>query len=314
MGNEFINYLLVYFKGNHYLDEQIFFALSNDGYNWTPINDEKPIINSEEIALKKSIRDPHIIRTENGEFYMVATDMRSSDGWDSNCGIVLLKSNNLINWTSQTIDFTIKWPKIFNKNTIEAVWAPETIYDKKNNKYMVYYTIKEKNKNYMIYYSYANEYFTDLTEPKLLYNHNMLNTIDANIIYHNNKYHMFFKTEDDQSQGIQKATCDTLQGPWLPENEYIQKTHLNVEAPNVFKLNDNNGFILMYDCFMDNKYEYCYSDDLINFNKINSINNNIIIRHASVIPITKKETERLIYNFPNIKNNNLKLFIDNENL
>ena len=59
------------------------------------------------------LRDPHILRGEDGRFYMVATDMRSELGWSSNRGMVLMRSDDLINpplaqhglYPSENVDF-----------------------------------------------------------------------------------------------------------------------------------------------------------------------------------------------------------------
>ena len=97
-------YLFVYFTGNRKDEEQIRFALSSDGYNFKALNQDKPIISSEKISLTGGVRDPHILRCEDGKtFYMVVTDMTSEKGWSSNRGMVLLKSTDLVNWTSATV-------------------------------------------------------------------------------------------------------------------------------------------------------------------------------------------------------------------
>lgn len=89
---DMVAYLFTYFNSNAPQDEQICFALSDDGYNYTPLNGGAPVIESDTIALTQCVRDPHILRCEDGKtFYMVVTDMRSSLGWASNRGIVLLK-------------------------------------------------------------------------------------------------------------------------------------------------------------------------------------------------------------------------------
>ncbi len=295
----FAYYLFAYFNGNAQWQEQICFALSTDGYNYTPLNNGNPIINSADIALKQAVRDPHILRGEDGYFYMVVTDMRSSDGWSSNDGMVLLRSADMTNWTHAAIDFPTRWPERFDRNALTQVWAPQTIYDPEEGKYMVYYAIGESGKNYITYYSYANEDFTDLTEPQVLYNHNGMNTIDADIVWHDGKYHMFFKTEG-QGNGIQKATAKTLRGEWTPEYEYLQQTSEAVEGSGVFKKIDSDEWILMYDCYTSGKYEYCSSTDLSNFTKVcNSANTSIFTpRHGTTIAITAEEAERLAKVWP----------------
>lgn len=292
-------YLFAYFNGNSQWQEQICFALSTDGYNYTPLNNGYPIISSADIALKQAVRDPHILRGEDGYFYMVVTDMRSSQGWSSNDGMVLLRSADMVNWTHSAIDFPTAWPHRFDRNTLTQVWAPQTIYDPEEGKYMVYYAIGESGKNYITYYSYANEDFTELTEPQVLYNHDGMNTIDADIVWHDGMYHMFFKTEG-QGNGIQKATAKTLRGKWTPEYKYLQQTNVAVEGSGVFKKINSDEWVLMYDCYANGMYEYCTSTDLSNFTwACNSKNTDIFTpRHGTTIAITAEEAQRLAATWP----------------
>ena len=294
----YVGYLFAYFNGNAPWQEQICFALSADGYNYTPLNNGKPIISSDTIANKKAVRDPHILRGEDGYFYMVVTDMRSSQGWSSNDGLVLLRSKDLINWTHSAIDFPTTWPERFDRDSLTQVWAPQTIYDPEAGKYMLYYAIGERGAHYITYCSYANEDFTEISMPEVLYDHNA-NTIDADIVYHDGLYHMFFKTEG-QGNGIQKATAKTLRGEWTPEHKYLQQSKKAVEGSGVFKLIDSDEWILMYDCYMNGHYEYCKSTDLSNFTFVcNSANTDIFTpRHGTTIAITKSEAERLIKQWP----------------
>ena len=292
-------YLFAYFNGNAQSQEQICFALSEDGYNYTPLNEGNPIINSSDIANKKAVRDPHILRGEDGYFYMVVTDMRSDEGWSSNDGLVLLRSEDMVNWTHSAIDFPTAWPHRFDRNSLTQVWAPQTIYDPEEGKYMVYYAIGESGKNYITYYSYANDDFTELTEPQVLYNHGGENTIDADIVYYNGLYHMFFKTEG-QGNGIQKATAKTLRGEWTPEYKYLQQTDVAVEGSGVFRLIDSDTWVLMYDCYTSGMYQYCTSTDLSNFTyKCNSANTSVFTpRHGTTVAITAEEACRLYQEWP----------------
>ena len=128
---------------------------------------------------------------------MVATDMKSSLGWSSNRGIVLLKSTDLINWQHSVINFPTRYTKKW-KNVIR-VWAPETIYDHQVGKYMVFYSLRTSDPGSFdkIYYQYANEDFTDLEgEPQWLFDAGNA-TIDGDIVYNeaDQLYHLFYKQE-----------------------------------------------------------------------------------------------------------------------
>ncbi|MBR0361319.1 MAG: alpha-N-arabinofuranosidase, partial [Paraprevotella sp.] len=104
-----VAYLFTYFTGNAPQEEQICYAISYDGYNYTPLNDGNPIISSDTISLKKGVRDPHILRGPDGYFYMVVTDMRSWEGWSSNRGMVLMRSKDMVTWEHHTVHFPEKY-------------------------------------------------------------------------------------------------------------------------------------------------------------------------------------------------------------
>lgn len=59
-------YLMVYHKD---ADHGLHMALSSDGYTWTALNDDKPVIAGDTIAEQRGIRDPHIFRGPDGAFY-----------------------------------------------------------------------------------------------------------------------------------------------------------------------------------------------------------------------------------------------------
>ena len=138
------SYLFAFFSNNSPYGEQVRYALSDDGYNYTSLNQGRPVVASDTIALKKSIRDPYITRGRDGKtFYMVMTDMRSDEGWQSNDGLILMKSTDLIHWQHTAIDFPTRFPDLtgFDRKNLHAVWAPQIIWDDEVGKYMIYYSI-----------------------------------------------------------------------------------------------------------------------------------------------------------------------------
>lgn len=95
--------------------------------------------------------------------------------------MVLLKSKDLVNWTSNIVNIQKKYP---NQEDLKRVWAPQTIYDKEAKKYMVYWSMQHGNGPDIIYYAYANKDFTDIEgEPKTLFlPKNGKSCIDGDII------------------------------------------------------------------------------------------------------------------------------------
>ena len=310
---EKVAYLFTYFTGNAPEEEQICYALSDDGYNYTPLNGGYPVISSDTIAFTQCVRDPHILRGEDGKtFYMVVTDMKSSLGWASNRGMVLMKSNDLINWQHSAVNFPTKYPKKWGNVT--RVWAPETIYDKKAGKYMVFYSLRTSHPKSFdrIYYSYVNNDFTDLEgEPQFLFDNGSA-TIDGDIVYNpgDGLYHLFYKSEG--GRGIFQATAKTLTAEpgqklgsqWTKHDAHVDQTNEAVEGVGVCQSIDGKSWIVMYDCYANGHYQFCKSTDLKDFSVVQNTETKGMFtpRHGTIIPITQAEKDRLIKAYGNRTN------------
>ncbi|MEH3115859.1 family 43 glycosylhydrolase [Pedobacter terrae] len=291
---ENVAYLFTYFTGNSKAEEAIRFAVSMDGYHYKALNNNNPVISSEKISSTGGVRDPHILRGEDGKtFYMVATDMISANGWDSNRAMVLLKSNDLIHWKSAVVNIQKRFPH--NENLLR-VWAPQTIYDKVTKKYMVYWSMKHGDGPDKIYYAYANADFTDLeTAPKqLFFSPTNGSCIDGDIIYDKGKYNLFFKTEGN-GNGIKKAVSDKLTEGYVLQDKYLQQTKEAVEGAGVFKLNHSDEYILMYDVYMKGHYQFTKSKDLTHFTVVDQdVTMDFHPRHGTILPINQQELNRLL--------------------
>ena len=303
--NKYAGYLFAYFEGSGNQQEHLRFAISEDAKNWYALNDNQPVIASDSISTSGGIRDPHILRGEDGCYYIVATDMNTvKNGWKDNPGIVLMKSKDLVNWTHSKIVLKEDYKEHFSD--AYWVWAPQTIYDKKAKKYMIYFTLQrtgDGRKSLVTYYAYANKDFTGFeSEPKVLFNAKY-GCIDNDIIERNGVYHMFYKGNIKNAEGkeiqngIQQATAKNLKGPWKEDFKFIDAyadSKTGVEGSGVFKLNDKNEYVLMYDLYGSGRYEYQTSKDLNTFStKPESFRKDFFPRHGTVCSVTKDEMERL---------------------
>lgn len=296
---DYVAYLFTYFTGNHISQEAVCYAVSTDGYTYWALNNNKPVIDSKIISSTGGVRDPHILRCEDGKtFYMVVTDMVSDNGWDSNRAMVLLKSTDLVNWSHSVINMQKRYE---GQEKLKRVWAPQTIFDPQAGKYMVYWSMKYGEGADVIYYAYANKDFTDLEgEPKPLFlPGNKKSCIDGDIVYKDGIFHLFYKTEG-HGNGIKVATTRSLtSGQWQEEPDYKQQTPEAVEGAGTFKLIGQDKYILMYDVYMKGKYQFTETTDLKNFKVIDSeVNMNFHPRHGTIIPITRGELKRITDKWP----------------
>ena len=291
---DYVAYLFTYFTGNHISEEAVCYAVSMDGYSYWALNNNKPVIDSKVISSTGGVRDPHILRCEDGKtFYMVVTDMVSGNGWDSNRAMVMLKSTDLVNWTHSVINMQKRYE---GQENLKRVWAPQTIFDPEAGKYMVYWSMQYGTGPDVIYYAYANKDFTDLEgEPKPLFvPENKKSCIDGDIVYKDGVYHLFYKTEG-HGNGIKVATTRSLtSGEWTEEPDYKQQTKEAVEGAGTFKLIGQDKYILMYDVYMKGRYQFTESTDLEHFKVIdNEVKMNFHPRHGTIIPITRDELLRI---------------------
>ena len=305
LASEFVAFLFTYFTGNSPEQEQICYALSEDGYNYTLLNQGYPVISSDSIAFTQCVRDPHILRGEDGKtFYMVATDMKSSLGWASNRGLVMMKSTDLIHWTHSVVNIPTRFPEWMN---VTRVWAPETIYDHKTGKYMIFFSMLTddgKCKFDKIFYSYANADFTDLESDPVYMFDNGSATIDGDIVYNDadQLYHLFYKSE--AHGGILQATAKQLTAEpgqplgsqWTKIDGHVEVCKKAVEGVGVCKSLDGNSWVVMYDCYGAGHYQFCKSADLKTFEWVADTKTSgaFTPRHGTIMPITQEEKDRLL--------------------
>lgn len=287
---DYVAYLFTYFTGNEINEEAVRYAVSMDGCTYWALNNNNPVIDSKIISSTGGVRDPHILRCEDGKtFYMVLTDMVSGNGWDSNRAMILLKSTDLVNWTHANINIQKRYE---GQEKLKRVWAPQTIFDPEAGKYMVYWSMQYADGPDVIYYAYANKDFTDLeSEPKVLFlPENKTSCIDGDIVYKEGTFHLFYKTESN-GNGIKAATTSSLtSGQWIEAPDYKQQTKEAVEGAGTFKLIGQDKYILMYDVYMKGNYQFTETTDLENFKVIDSqVKMNFHPRHGTIIPITHNE-------------------------
>lgn len=297
------------------------YALSRDGFNYHDLLGGDSIFSPAEHArIEGGTRDAYITRKHDGSGYlMVTTDMcvRKSKKWH-NYGMDLLRSDDLVNWESVTFDFR-EGPGIFSDpdspdvykdySTILRVWAPQIFWnpdyvwpDGKKGGYMIYYSLwnpDDGEKYDRMYYSYADESFTTLTKPKVLFDWGYA-TIDADINYleSDGLYHMMIKKEGGKP-GIFTSTAPTLHGPWSEpvEDDYVDfEGNKKCEGVSAFQLFNDPTWCIAYIEYSSNPkhYRICRADEnMRNFHSPQDIQGVGAPQHGSFMRLTKEEYDRL---------------------
>ena len=325
-------YLMVYF---HDSDHDLHYAISEDGYTFTALNDNKPVILGDTIADQHGIRDPHIYRGPDGKFYMALTDLHifakdeglrdsvwerpAEYGWGNNRGIVLMKSDDLIHWTHNEARLDQLFPDEYSE--IGCAWAPETIYDPEAQKMMVYFTIRTRGerlpggsdveKKTRLFYAYADDDFTTLTsKPALLYEYpdSNMQILDADICpMPDGRYMMSYVAQEWPECGIKVAYSDHINRGYDYNPTQVDAEKVACEAPTVWKRIGEDKWVLMYDVFgvQPHNFGFVETTDFKTFTPLGHFNEGVMKttnfqspKHGAVVQITASEAARLKEAYP----------------
>ena len=274
--------------------EQIYFSVSKDGKTWTTLNNKQPYLTSN--VGTQGVRDPYILRGEDGKFFIIATDLsvyNLKNNWTAAAqqgskSIVVWESSDLVNWSEASL------VKINNDNA-GCTWAPEACYDPEKDEYMVFWASvvsDDSYQKYRIYRSYTKDFKT-FSAPEL-YIEEPNAVIDTTIIDHEGTYYRFTKNEAKSSITMQE--CTSLSGDWKDVANYNLGSMTGYEGPTIYKLNGKNEWCLLLDYFSKSKgYKPFVTTDITKgeFTADSDFSFDGTYRHGTVMPITQAEYERL---------------------
>lgn len=319
-------YLMTYFLDQ---DHSLHFAISHDGYQFTALNGNRPVVAGDTVAEQRGIRDPHIYRGPDNKFYLVMTDLHifgkekglrttrwerpDEYGWGNNRGIVLMKSDDLVNWTHHEARIDSLFPEEYKE--IGCAWAPETVYDPDKDAMMVYFTVRRRgekleggnpeDKKTRLFYCYADSDFTTLTTPpRLLYSYPdpEVQVLDADICpMPDGRWFMTYVAQENPG-GIKMAVSDSINSGYNYIAEQIDSEPRACEAPNTWKRIGEDKWVVMYDIFsiQPHNFGFVETSDFRTFTPLGRFNEGVMTttnfsspKHGAVIQITAEEARRL---------------------
>lgn len=276
------------FRGNG--EDGLHLAWSRDGYVWTPLNGDKPLLRPE--VGGRLMRDPAIIQGPDGMFHMVWTT-----AWNK-FGIGYASSKDLIHWSPQKLLNVMS-----NEPQTRNVWAPEIFYDAANARFMIFWasTIPgrypdtdktgDDGYNHRMYYTLTTD-FERLEPARLLYEPGF-NVIDAMIVEEDTCFVMFLKdeTRHPPAKNLRVATAQTLTGPYGPPSEPITGDYW-AEGPTAIRL--GGKWFVYFDRYAQNRYGLVTSEDRVRWtdesDKVQFPPNQ---RHGSVLRVSNETLDAL---------------------
>lgn len=299
-------YLFAYFRNDAKSTngENIFYAVSKDGYNYESLNGGVPVANASQGTGHS--RDPYIMKAQDGaeyKYYMVATDANTTNNYN-NTGLHTWGSNDLITWDELANPQFATDKGGGSKTITNMCWAPEAIWDPVAEKYMVYFSSNEAdsaaNESSKIWYSYTSD-FKNFDEKQLLFDPGY-GVIDADITPYKNGYVMMYKKEASSGTGAKKVwyTFKTGKSPSNSDGEYDAAnakifesvSNTQAEGPQVFPISGTSSYGVLVDYFSDGGFGFSYTSDFESYSKISADNcsiNHLNPSHGCIIPISDME-------------------------
>lgn len=306
-------YLFVHFREKTTPDgEQVHFGLSKDGFHWEEVNEGRPILWA--YYGDKGVRDFTIARNKTGDkAYIFATDLSLSygmrnqyhDSWQEiaehgSKHLSVWESEDLVHWSEQRLVRMVD-------DDFGCVWAPDIIYDKANDDYVIHWSSSHAKTDYKgkaiysIYYSRTKDFET-FSEPQVLYEVPGGDVIDSAIYEEDGVYYMFVKSERDPAH-VQLFTASEAAGPYTkmdafdPSMEDLECGRY--EAPTAVKLDDGR-WCLFLDHYGVKKIEQGYvpfiCDDIATgeFKRSDeSFSFPYGFKHGTILKITQEEYDRI---------------------
>lgn len=301
----YTGYVMGYFKESPNGSQNKFalhLACGSDGLNWTPLNQNNSVATP--TLGEKGLRDPFILRKQDGTFVIMATNMNGQDFggnksmyihvWDSTDGLRTFTGYRLL--------------QVHNSSTMHA-WAPEAFYDSSRGQYAILWAGNtDRNR---IYVSYTTDFVTVTNVNNLqVYFDPGVTAYDADVLAYNGSYYLYY------ANGKIHGYKSTSLNPGSFTNNYVHELLAGsaIEAPTQVQKNDANIWWLWGDSYSPiNAVFYCWQTSDISTNSWTLLNKRnydapVNAKHCTIAKLTAAEMTNLIAKWGNPAWNRLKSY------
>lgn len=224
----YAGYLMAYFTESPSMtaaDYGLHLAVSSDGLNWTPLNQNAPVVTP--TLGSKGLRDPYILRKQDGTFVVLATDLNGTD-WT-------YQSQYLHVWDSVDLRTFTGYRLLRVHSLASHAWAPEAFWDASRGQYAVVYSAVPGSYNVLMV-NYTNDFVT-ASAPQVFFDPGY-DVIDGDLTSTGGVNYLFFKNQTNSTLSV--ARSSTLNPGSFGTFAAGISPGRGVEAPQVSKSNTAN--------------------------------------------------------------------------
>lgn len=239
-------YVMCYFTESTSLglgtDYGLHLAVSTDSLNWTPLNQNDPVVTPTAGAL--GLRDPFLMRKQDGTFVVIATDLKGTD-WSYNSQYIHV-------WDSADLRTFTGYRRLKLHDMTTHSWAPEAFWDAGRGQYAVIYSSVNSSGHNVIMVNYTSDFVT-ASAPQVFFDPGY-DVIDGDMAVGVNGYnYLFYK----KNQTLVSARSTSLNPGSFTEYS-AGVAHGGTEAPTVFKSLTSSTWYLWGDTYTPNGVFYAW--------------------------------------------------------
>ena len=288
-------YLFTSFRRNG--ETGVFFALSQDGRKWAPLNGDQPWIKPAQPGML--MRDPWLGQGPDGVWHLLWTWGWTAKDTGGKLQIGYASSRDLIHWSPQRPLYVME-----NEPQARNLWAPEAVWDAARKEWIIFWASTIPGRfpdteasgdggyNHRIYAATTADWRT--FSPAKLWFDPGFNSIDATVTHSGKRWIMVFKDErkTPQVKKLRLAFADSPAGPWKDVSEPF--TGDWVEGPTVAQI--GNEWWIYFDHYSTPRhYGAMRTTDWKTFEDMTSqVNFPSDHRHGTVVKIPESLARRLL--------------------
>jgi hypothetical protein len=218
-------------------------AVSTDGLAWTPLNQNRPVATP--TAGSRGLRDPFILRKQDGTFTVLATDLNGTD-W-------AYQSQYLHVWDSADLRTFRNYRLLKVHSLATHAWAPEAVWDPARGQYAVVYSAVVNGHNVLMV-NHTTDFVT-ASAPQVFFDPGY-DAIDGNFVTVGGVTYMYYKNNTNstllgtRSTSLNPGSFSVYTGAIGPGR--------GVEAPQIVKSNSANVWYLWGDTWSPNGRFFCW--------------------------------------------------------
>jgi hypothetical protein len=264
-------------------DYGLHLAVSTDGLEWTPLNQNNPVATPTAGAL--GLRDPFILRKQDGTFVVLATDLKGTD-WS-------YVSQYIHVWDSADLRTFTGYRRLKLHDLQTHAWAPEAFWDGGRGQYAVIYSAVNDSGHNVIMVNYTSDFVT-ASAPQVFFNPGY-DVIDGDMAVGVNGVNYLYFKKDQQLVGARSSSLN-------PGSFTVFSTpvaHGGTEAPTLVKSLTSSTWYLWGDTYTPNGVFYAWQSGDLSAGTWTAVDQRrytqpVNSKHCGITPITSAQYTNLL--------------------